>query len=260
MQPHSLMNGVRALRIFDCFTFFNENDLAALRFEELAPVVNAFIIIEAGQTFRGNPKPVNFNPDAFKKEYRHKLHHFVLPRLPGNTPWEREIFQRNYIAEALKHFSPFPEETVIISDVDEIPRREVVKVVDREYRLLLDKFSYGINMLTDEGNSVVRMLPYSDIGDFTIEEVRRGWSGTPIENAGWEFSSLGTSEDILLKLKSFSHQEFDTPELDLGIIERRMADRQDIVGRDMYHRIVEVDDTWPVGIKNNREYWSKYEW
>ena len=43
-------------RIFDCFTFFNENDLLALRLEELASVVDKFVLVQASETFRGHVK------------------------------------------------------------------------------------------------------------------------------------------------------------------------------------------------------------
>lgn len=245
-------------RIFDCFTFFNEQDVAAIRFEELGPVVDYFVIVEAAVTFRGNPKAINFDSDKFKKQWRHKFIHVTIDELPGKTPWEREIYQRNFIATAIKDLTK-PDDTIIISDADEIPRHSVVKPVDREHRLLIDKYSYGINMLTDEGNSSVRMLPYRDIGTRTMEEIRRGDAGELIHNAGWEFSSLGTPADIMTKFKSFSHTEFDEV-ISESIFAERMARGEDLLGRNIKMTPVEIDDTWPEAIKNNRDYWSRYEW
>lgn len=49
------------MKIFDCFTFFNENELIELRLNLLTPYVDYFIIIESNITFRGEYKPFNFN-------------------------------------------------------------------------------------------------------------------------------------------------------------------------------------------------------
>lgn len=244
-------------KIFDCFTYFNEEDTLEIRLEELYPVVDRFVIVYSSMTFRGNSHDYTWNSERFAK-YDDKIYVGWTKDLIGDSAWDREVWQRNLIQYPLIHAKP--EDTIIISDVDEIPRRSVVKPVDEEHRLLLDKYTYGLNMLTDEGNSVVRMLPYGHFNSRTIEEIRRGDAGKLISDAGWEFSSLGTPEEILVKLKSFSHSEFDTPDLTVDVIKERMSRRQDIVGRDFYHRIVEIDDTWPEAVKNDRQYWSKYEW
>lgn len=250
-------------KIFDCFTFFNEVDVAHIRFEELYPVVDHFVIVQARQTFRGKPHTplLDDNPEPIYPSFELDPKYIVvtLDELPGDTPWQREVYQRNYIAEVLKGLAQ-PDDTIIISDVDEIPRRSMVVPVSRPTRLRLKKFSYGINMLTDEGNTSVVMTPYEDLTYRTPEEMRRNGISEIMDDAGWEFSSLGTPEEILVKLKSFSHSEFDTPDLTVEVLRERMAKGQDIVGREFYHSIVPVDDTWPEAIKNNREYWRKYEW
>lgn len=245
--------------IFDCFTFFNEHEVARMRVRELSDVVDQFVIIEAKQTFRGNPKPVNFDSSFWRPEIRDKMNHFVLDELPGNIPWDREIFQRNYIKNALEQLGAGPEDTVIISDVDEIPRASTVREVVQEHRLVLDKFSYGINMLTDEGNDVVRILPYGHFGDRTVEQIRRGPFGELIPNAGWEFSSLGTPAQVMNKFMAFSHSEFDHV-ISEEIFAERMSQGIDLLGRNITHTVVDIDDTWPRAVVENREYWSKYEW
>lgn len=55
-------------RIYDCFTFFNELDLLELRLNELASVVDYFVIAEATHTFTGKPKPLHFKENAARFE------------------------------------------------------------------------------------------------------------------------------------------------------------------------------------------------
>lgn len=244
-------------RIFDCFTFFNENDVLDIRFQELADVVDKFVIIQSDVTFRGEAKPDYFDHERFKK-YESKYILVTLPGLPGKSNWEREVFQRNFIAEVLAVHVDV-NDTIIISDVDEIPRRSIVGPVDEHMRLRLDKYSVFINLLTSEGNTAARIIPYYAI-DASIEDIRRSHNGKMIENAGWEFSSL--SEDaagVMKKLKSFSHDEFDHI-INEDFIRSRMAAGLDLLGRDIVQTPVEIDDTFPEAIKANPEYWSKYVW
>lgn len=243
-------------RTIDCFTFYNENDVLEIRLQELYPVVDKFVIIQASETFRGHPKPDYFDYDRFAG-YMHKIDLYDIGGFgsENQSTWDREIFQRNYIMEAI---GDRIDDTIIISDVDEIPRRSVVQRVDKEYRLLLDKYSYAINMLTNEGNSCVRILPYRDIAGRTAEQIRRGHTGEVIANAGWEFSSLGTAETVLKKLRSFAHDEFD--HVGLETIAENMRQGKDFLGRDIGMTPVEIDDTFPQAIKTNPEYWSKFLW
>lgn len=245
-------------KVVDAFTFFNENDVLAIRLEELHQVVDKFWIVTGDTTFRGEPKPDYLDYKRFYK-YKEKIE-IVKVKLPKvGSPWDREIAQRNAIVTSTSSYMN-PEDTLIISDVDEIPRRSVVRPVDDEHRLILDKFSYSINMLTDEGNSAVRMLPYGLIGNRTAEQIRRStYNDILVPNAGWEFSSLGTPEKIYLKFKSFAHSEFDhfiSPEY----FEERIRNGEDLLQRGITMKPVEIDDTWPEAIKNNRDYWRDYEW
>ena len=61
--------------IFDCFTFFNENDLLEIRFNILKDIVNKFVIIEATKTFTGKEKDGNkriVKILGIKFHYKHK--------------------------------------------------------------------------------------------------------------------------------------------------------------------------------------------
>lgn len=44
------------MKIYDCFTFFNELDLLEIRLEELYNYVDYFVIVEANKTHAGEIK------------------------------------------------------------------------------------------------------------------------------------------------------------------------------------------------------------
>ena len=45
--------------IYDCFCFFNELDLLEIRLNELNPVVDKFVLVEATMTHNGDKKPLS---------------------------------------------------------------------------------------------------------------------------------------------------------------------------------------------------------
>jgi beta-1,4-mannosyl-glycoprotein beta-1,4-N-acetylglucosaminyltransferase len=249
--------------IIDCFTFFNEFDVLKIRLEELYPVVDRFVLVESNKTFRGQTKPYYFSESKDFYKYSDKI---VVVKLTDDNdfnvdehhePWEREYWQRNQIMQGLTDCND--DDIVLISDVDEIPRRSAIRdlVFDDIESIELTGFSYSVNM--------------HDCGFYTIKAVRYGFISSPqkirttppqsiVKNGGWHFSSLGDEHHISHKLKSFAHWELDVPErTDPEKIRQRMLSGKDILGDGHQYVRLEIDDSWPEEIKNNREYWRKYE-
>jgi len=61
-------------KIIDAFLFFQELDLLEIRLSYLSPYVDRFVIVEACQTFSGNPKPFVFENNSQRfYQYLHKI-------------------------------------------------------------------------------------------------------------------------------------------------------------------------------------------
>lgn len=247
--------------IIDCTTFFNENDVLSIRLEELYPVVDKFVIVQANHTFRGKSKPDYFDYDMHAP-YMDKIKLVTIEEFPpARDAWDRERYQRDFTASVLWPIAA--DSLVIIADVDEIPRRSVLENLDYTgpVRLDLKKFSYSLNCLTIEKQQAVKITTAEQVILNGFEWERRNGDFTLIEGAGWEFSSFGTPEMVALKLQSFSHDELDDPEFtDLDKIQSRMVSLQDVAGREFSHTVVPVDNTWPEAVKNNLNRWKDYIW
>lgn len=129
-------------KIIDCFTFFNEIDLLEVRIKYLYEIVDFFIIIESNITFTGNQKRMNFeyNKDRFKK-YSDKIIYCSLDmamiNFNSNSPWEKEIFQRNSLKSPILNLNLDYNDMILISDIDEIPNKLILKKLKvNDYRLL----------------------------------------------------------------------------------------------------------------------------
>lgn len=255
-------------QVIDVSMFFNEYDVLRIRLEELYPVVDKFIITENNRTLRGADKPyyLTENFDQFAK-YADKIEIFrqddntvSFNTDPGAAAWERESWQRNSVVERLEGCDP--NDIIIFGDVDEIPRRSVVANADPQdiLRIELQDFSVGINLWNGWyiSDKIVR---YRVLDTMTPQQIRKYDDGEWIRQAGWHFSSIGSADHISNKFHSFAHSEIDTADISApDALQRRIDNKEDIAGRGFRLEAYEIDDSWPEEIKNNREFWRKYEW
>ncbi|HXA00714.1 MAG TPA: hypothetical protein VNW99_01930, partial [Cytophagaceae bacterium] len=118
--------------IYDCFSFFNELELLELRLNELSPIVDKFVIVEATKTFQKKDKPLIYqkNKERFR-EFSNKITHIVVDEFPGffykfrkPTAWDYGDFQKDQVMRGLSDAKP--DDILIISDIDEIPKPEKI--------------------------------------------------------------------------------------------------------------------------------------
>lgn len=91
-------------KIIDCFLYNGEDDILAVRLEELYEVVDEFILLEFSRSFSGLKKSKKFDEAQFSK-YKAKLKAYFIDEDVSNSfsdAWEREAFQRNYLSTLIK--------------------------------------------------------------------------------------------------------------------------------------------------------------
>lgn len=152
------------MKIYDCFSFFNELELLELRLNILDPVVDHFVLCEADTTHSGLPKPFYFeeNKERFARFLPKLIHVKVsdMPQqfdspmlfpacLPANFDEEclrdiwrfiadtglfnkttekyygRDFFQKECVRRGLYNCND--DDVIISSDLDEIPNPEILK-------------------------------------------------------------------------------------------------------------------------------------
>lgn len=119
-------------KIVDCFTFFNELDLLKVRLEYLYDSVDYFIIVESDSSHNGKSKEFNYlnNIDDFSK-YKDKIIYYPVKMPPFKeefeVSWIREKYQRICIDEKVKELNLNEEDFILISDLDEIPNKEIIR-------------------------------------------------------------------------------------------------------------------------------------
>lgn len=268
------------MKIYDCFTFYNELDLLELRLHELYTTVDGFVIVESNQTFTNRSKPWNFETHAHRFEkFLDKIRYVKVEDMPGSTnPWHNEHHQRNAIVRGIDDVSA--DDLVIISDVDEIPRAAAVERMRASdqtifaLRMPIYNFKFNYMKLNPDRYSVwamaARRAVFDEIVPNSLRDMRFGFFDAPyqfvnagcevIEHGGWHFGYLGDREYLIDKAQSFSHQEVNTPEFIAQIdpeasIAKRTSWKQD---SDDLYEIVEVNDYFPAYLVQNTDKYQQY--
>ena len=269
--------------LYDCFTFFNELDLLEIRLNVLNDVVDKFVIVEADRTFSNRLKPLIFaeHRERFRM-FSGKIVHVVIDMFPAlGSAWEIEQYQRNAVARGLEGCCD--DDVILISDLDEIPSpQKVLEYANTPGVKLFEqkKFYYFLNYLnvTDpvwcQGT---KMLSYRDFktgrgcmeeiydpnfmasvnAGVTATRVRLMKNAVHVKDGGWHFSYIGGYEAIADKIRSFSHQEFNTEAFtSIDRIKRRVDRGEDLFGRDYRYAALKLDARFPQYIRDHKEKYS----
>jgi len=262
------------MKIYDCFTFFNELDLLEIRLEELWDVVDYFILSESTLSHSGKPKELIFNnnKDRFKK-YESKIRYVNVDDMPEtNDSWVRERYQRKACERAL--YDVQPEDLIIVSDVDEIPRAEALEMVREDtnnyerYIFTIPMFQYKLNYMKyfDISKQPNIMVTRANVFTNPQQEREYTWPWTPkpadivfVDHGGWHFTYFGDNDHAITKIKNFAHTETNTPEMiERHNVEWFIENKYGHHGINHHERydIVQVDDYFPKFVVDNLERWK----
>jgi ribosomal protein L25 (general stress protein Ctc) len=78
------------MAIYDCFQFFNEEEILDIRLNILSPFVDYFVIVESIYDHQGNKRELVFNKKKFEK-FSHKINY----EIPKNVHVEIDKSKQN---------------------------------------------------------------------------------------------------------------------------------------------------------------------
>ena len=262
------------MKIIDCFMYFDEDLVLDIRLNTLNEKVDRFVICEATRDHAGNEKKLKFNKDKFIK-FQDKIEYIVVDDMPLNVTsnrknWHknhvRDQFQRNALERGLKKCNP--EDWIMISDIDEIPdpRRIDEFNIKNKYACFLQKnFQSKINLLNMSENywpgtkicqkknlKSPQWLRNIKIKKKPFWKIFSEKQPQLIRDAGWHFSFLKNPESIIKKIKSYSHQEFNTPKFtNKDGIEEKISKGEDLFERNIKYKVIDINENFPKYITNN---------
>lgn len=254
------------MKIYDCFTFFNELDLLQLRFDILDNYVDNFILIESNETFSGQSKPLYYqeNKERFAK-WNDKVIHIVVPNLEVT---DGNLFKRHYLCyEAIENYlleNAQPNDIAFCSDLDEIWNPGMIVEIDNNsHSLIQHNYSYYLNYLSNEVWTGSLMTRVKNIFP-GFNKKNRTAKPYPLQNGGWHFSNQGGVEQIIKKLEAYDHSNEVLPMLSqfegYGIKDR-MEKGYDFLGREFNYQGVPFqfnisEAEWPEYLKEHKTKWQ----
>ena len=229
------------MKVYDCFTFYNEFELLELRLKSLWDMVDYFVLVEADKTLNNAPKPFYFaeRREEFK-EFLPKIRHIPLKvnvDYKGVGDWQIEFGQRNAIMYGLTDAAP--DDLIFISDLDEFPAPDILQRIEKKQAPVISQcpvppplpdgriFIAPCQILIPAAN----LLDHTPIGTqqslhcYYLDWASKGeWHGTVmvkrknlttpqhmrdfrvavpyIPNGGWHFSYMGGVDRIIKKMTS----------------------------------------------------------
>ena len=268
------------MKIYDCFSYWDEDLLLDLRLNILDDYVDYFVIVEGNKTWQNNYKKFRFDLEKFNK-FKKKIIYIQVDNMPdGKNPWVRENFQRNCIERGLKNAKK--DDLIIISDLDEIPNPQIIKNFDSQKRYVALKqnhYYYKLNLQAQNnpywlGSRMcvrkylkspqwLRSLKFKKRPFWRIDKFRLN---NIIDNGGWHFCNLKTASDLLYKYKNLCetddqyvfNEKISDEFLDKNKIKEKIDQGLDLLGRKEKFNVVKIDDNFPKYLLDNI---SKYsEW
>ena len=262
------------MKIYDCFTFYNEFELLELRLKALWNVVDYFVLVEADKTHTNKPKPFYFfERENDFREFFPKIRHLpveITVPFSGVGDWSIENAQRDAIIYGLEDAEP--DDLIMLSDLDEIPTPEIFQrsaenqltlsaTAVTSFTLPEDDETYPAQLLAPanyflrEGAVVLEQKFHYYYFDWVSEEI---WLGTAlikrknlktpqdlrdiryksphIMNGGYHFSYMGGADRVIEKMTSIVDGNEFVVKSGGKLIDRKHVEQSMANGSDVYNR------------------------
>ncbi len=254
------------MKIFDCFMYFDEEQVLDLRLNVLYKNVDYFVIVESIYNHKGEKRNLLFDAKKFE-QFSDKIIYLKYENIPETVEQinsddkenekdgkyimnalYRENAQRNFIINGLKNANE--DDLILISDVDEIPKLGSLNLNQINNEIILfrqDMFYYKYNLKLPNfkwtGTKAVkkrnlispqwlrnvkdRKYPFYRLD--TIFSDKKYSNIKVINDGGWHFSNIKSPEMIEHKLRSYlHHREFDQVSLTVSEINELVKNKQAI--------------------------------
>jgi hypothetical protein len=255
------------MKVYDCFTFFNELDLLEIRLNELNDVVDYFVLVESTRSFQNKPKECHYlnNKHRFKN-FNHKIIRLEIPEQNFTTnAWSNEALSWNYCINGLTDAKE--NDVIMISALDEIPKQETILNIIKENILpscvLTDLYYFYLNTKYKWDPHYGTKWPgtyltyYSQLDKNNIYNFINLRKQTKQIYGGWHFSFLGDAINAYNKVNNYSHSEKN--HLSIDFYKSNIENLKDIFGRSdtIFDSLCELE-TLPTFVFKNIENYRKY--
>ncbi|CAM0948906.1 unnamed protein product [Alopecurus aequalis] len=203
-------------RVFDAVLFSNELDILEIRYRELFPYVDRFVILEANATFTGIPKSLSFfeniNRFAFASS---KIVYDMLPIRDldpesRRMPFLVEAGHRRALNSLLTRSGIAAGDILIMADADEIPSPETVQLlkwcdgIPPIMHLELKNYMYSFEFPVDHNSWRASVHVFTERTKYRHSRQ----TNLMLADAGWHCSfCFREIKEFAFKMKAYSHAD-----------------------------------------------------
>jgi hypothetical protein len=240
----------QSLVIVDAINFGGEIDMLLGRLNHHNEYVDLFVISECDKTYTGNFKGFQFieHKDLFK-QFRDKILYNQNYHLGDSHAWTNEHHQRRHMNQILQELRLSDNDVVFYFDTDEWIDFDGLDALTAPTAFNMKKFLFSVHWY-QKHELTGFAAPYSYIRKKDINAMRWARNSYPIIDNGWHWTSLGTLDYHLQKLRGFSHTELLTHGWELRAT-RSWKEGIDFLTNEHYQEL-EIADNYPDWIKDKK--------
>ena len=235
----------KKIKLFDFCIFNNEHEILELRLNYMSSFIDKFYVCEIDITHQS--KQSEFYSYEFIKNSNiaKKLieeNRLIFVRLHMEPSDEYFAVEKNHRIK----FSNWVKENIkdefvgILSDCDEIISKDIELHLDKiknvtRLELKMFYFTADNHSFLHPWDFLVKSFHSDNLLEYDFQSMRDMGSINKINNIGWHFSCFGGINQVIDKIKSFSHIEYNNSNnTKIDIITNRIINRKDYLGRDEY--------------------------
>ena len=230
------------MKIYDCFTYFDEDLILDTRLNIMNDHVDYFVIVESTYNHNGERRELKFDINKYQK-FKNKIKYIVWDEVPENiekindndteivrehkfinNAVKRDNGQRNYVVKGLDDAED--NDLILLSDLDEIPSLKTIdlkkiktKIIIFDQIMCYYKFNLAIpnykwfgtraclkkDLKSPQWLRNIKARKYSFYRLDILLNEKKFNNIQLIKNGGWHFTNIKTPEEIHYKYKSYCH-------------------------------------------------------
>jgi len=248
------------MKVYDFCLFNNEFDILDLRLKYMQNFVDRFFVCEINITYQSNPS--RFYSKEFIENYpiakrlmdEDRLVFVSLEVEPTGEYFGVENIHRTLFSNWVKN-NVDVEYIGILADCDEIIserfKNHIGEIKDIT-RLDLKMFYFtAVNYSHKHPwNYLVKSFHSSVLNSLNFHQIRNYPTNNILYDIGWHFSCFGGLAQVVDKIKSYSHTEYNNIQhTSIDILKKRYNSREDYLGRPEFPCIEYSIENYPKKLK-----------
>jgi len=207
--------------LVDCVFFGGELEMLKGRLYTLSSFVDKFVIVEGEYQFQNQYKGFTLDENlSLLDAYADKVIYYKSTSLMSDDPWANENHQRRGFETVLNDMALSAHDLVTICDVDEWWSISDIHNTTRVSTMNSMKYNMSLHWFHKREQTGV-IAEWGFLKGKDVDHVRRHMRHTfPEVFDSFHYTSMGSYEYLLNKMKGYAHKEFNVDGIDAALLDQ----------------------------------------